>query len=77
MHSPPRKPAASPEKKLDAASAHSSAVIPNLLWGGSDLDSLAECRPAAAHASQESGTGPGENESPSLGDFSRQGRFLR
>src|SRR4249919_2564986 len=26
-HSPPKKPAASPEKKLDAASAHSSAVI--------------------------------------------------
>jgi hypothetical protein len=27
VHSPPRKPAASPEKKLDAASAHSSAVM--------------------------------------------------
>jgi hypothetical protein len=26
VHSPPRKPAASPEKKLDTASAHSSAV---------------------------------------------------
>jgi hypothetical protein len=31
VHSPPRKPAASPEKKLDAASAHSSAVIDYLL----------------------------------------------
>ena len=27
VHSPPKKPAASPEKKLDAASAHYSAVI--------------------------------------------------
>jgi hypothetical protein len=31
VHSPPRKPAASPAKKLDAASAHSSAVIDDLL----------------------------------------------
>src|SRR5688500_1530674 len=31
VHSPPRKPAASPEKKLDAASAHSSAVTMNPL----------------------------------------------
>ena len=31
VHNPPRKPAASPEKKTDAASAHSSAVIDYLL----------------------------------------------
>jgi hypothetical protein len=31
VHSPPKKPAASPEKKTDAASAHSSAVIDYLL----------------------------------------------
>jgi len=29
VQSPPKKPAASPEKKTDAASAHSSAVMPN------------------------------------------------
>jgi hypothetical protein len=40
---------------------------------GSDPDNPAEHRPATAHARQDSGTAPGENESPSMGDFSRRG----
>src|SRR4029453_6702495 len=49
MHSPPKKPAASPEKKLDAASAHSSAVMVASLSGDRLVVSLAAWRGGRVH----------------------------